>query len=238
MDSLAALLPASFPFDAVLFDCDGVLVDSELITNRVLSEMLGELGWQVSVAETMRIFVGKAVRDEAPRIEANTGVAITQAWLTQFRERRNVALERELVAIDGAASAVQALHAALDGRIAVASGADRYKVEMQLRKTGMLDYFEGRVFSGHEMPRTKPHPDVYLAAAHALGVDPRRCAVIEDTVTGATAGVAAGATVFGYAPASPGHSSPDGLRETGVALVFEDMAQLPAVLAQWRPVLA
>ena len=226
----------SFPFDAVLFDCDGVLVDSELITNRVLAQMLGELGWPISVAETMRVFMGKAVRDEAPLIETRTGVAITEQWLTQFRERRNAALERELVAIDGAASAVRALHATLDRRIAVASGADRHKVEMQLKMTGMLDYFEDRVFSGHEMPRTKPHPDVYLAAAQALGVDPERCAVVEDTVTGATAGLAAGATVFGYAPAKVGHSTPDALRDVGVALVFEDMEQLPALLAQWRSV--
>ena len=163
-------------------------------------------------------------------------VAISEAWLTQFRERRNAALEVELVAINGAAEAVRALHTAFDGRIAVASGADRHKVEMQLKKTGMLDYFEGRVFSGHEMPHTKPHPDVYLAAAHALGVDPKRCAVVEDTVTGATAGLAAGATVFGYAPSNVGHSTPDALREVGVALVFEDMGQLSALLAQWRPV--
>jgi HAD superfamily hydrolase (TIGR01509 family) len=226
----------SFPFDAVLFDCDGVLVDSELITNRVLSQMLGELGWYISVEETMRLFIGKLVRDEAARIEANTGVAITEEWLTQFRERRNMALERELVEINGAPAAVRALHEALDGRIAVASGADRHKVEMQLKKTGMLDYFEGRIFSGHEMPRSKPFPDVYLAAAKGLGVDPRRCAVVEDTVTGATAGVAAGATVFGYAPASLSHSTPDDLREAGVAVVFEDMKQLPALLAQWRGV--
>jgi HAD superfamily hydrolase (TIGR01509 family) len=226
----------SFPFDAVLFDCDGVLVDSELITNRVLSQMLGELGWSISVEETMRLFIGKLVRDEAARIEANTGVAITEEWLTQFRERRNMALERELVEINGAPAAVRALHEALDGRIAVASGADRHKVEMQLKKTGMLDYFEGRIFSGHEMPRSKPFPDVYLAAAKGLGVDPRRCAVVEDTVTGATAGVAAGATVFGYAPASLSHSTPDDLREAGVAVVFEDMKQLPALLAQWRGV--
>jgi HAD superfamily hydrolase (TIGR01509 family) len=224
----------SFPFDAVLFDCDGVLVDSELITNRVLSQMLGELGWSISVEDTMRLFIGKLVRDEAARIEANTGVAITEEWLTKFRERRNTALERELVEINGAPAAVRALHEVLDGRIAVASGADRYKVEMQLKKTGMLDYFEGRIFSGHEMPRSKPFPDVYLAAAKGLGVDPKRCAVVEDTVTGATAGVAAGATVFGYAPASLSHSTPDDLREAGVALVFEDMKQLPALLAQWR----
>jgi HAD superfamily hydrolase (TIGR01509 family) len=225
---------SAFPFDAVLFDCDGVLVDSELITNRVLAQMLGELGWQISPEETMRLFIGKVVRDEAARIEANTGVAITDAWLTQFRERRNLALERDLVEISGAPETVRALHEALDGRIAVASGADRYKVEMQLTKTGLLDAFAGRVFSGHELPRNKPHPDVYLTAASGLDVDPRRCAVVEDSVTGATAGVAAGATVFGYCPPGLSHSSPDAMRAVGVAHVFDDMHQLPSLLAQWR----
>jgi beta-phosphoglucomutase-like phosphatase (HAD superfamily) len=126
------------------------------------------------------------------------------------------------------------LHGALDGRIAVASGADRRKVELQLAKVGIAECFDGRVFSGHEMPRSKPYPDVYLAAAEALGVDPRRCAVVEDTVTGATAGVAAGATVFGYSPDANGHSGAEALRSVGVAHVFTDMNQLPALLAGWR----
>ena len=224
----------AFPFDAVLFDCDGVLVDSEPITNRVLAEMLGELGWALSAQECMRIFTGKAVKDEATLIEARTGFALTPEWLVGFRERRNIALERELVAIPNAATSVRALHEVLQGRIACASGADRFKVELQLDKIGILDCFEGRVFSGHEMPRSKPAPDVYLAAAEALGVDPARCAVVEDTVTGASAGVAAGATVFGYSPSDQGHSGPEALRAIGVAQVFTDMAELPGLLAGWR----
>ena len=226
-----------FAFDAVLFDCDGVLVDSEPITNRVLAAMLGELGWQLSTEESMRIFTGKAVKDEAALIEAQTGFAITPAWLAAFRERRNIALDADLLAVPGAPEAVRALHRMLGGRIACASGADRHKVELQLAKAGILDCFEDRVFSGHETPRSKPFPDVYLAAAAALGVDPARCAVVEDTVTGATAGVAAGATVFGYSPpglAGFSHSDPDAMRAVGTAQVFTDMAQLPAVLAAWR----
>ncbi|MGF6965247.1 HAD superfamily hydrolase (TIGR01509 family) [Paraburkholderia sp. WC7.3g] len=222
-----------FPFDAVLFDCDGVLVDSEPITNRVLTEMLGELGWHLSVEETMRIFVGKTVKDEAALIEARTGFAITAEWLTQFRARRNVALDHELRAIDGAPAAVRALQRTVNGRIAVASGADRVKIELQLVKAGILDCFDGRIFSGHEMPRSKPFPDVYLAAAAGLGVDPARCAVIEDTVTGATAGVAAGATVFGYCPTHLGHSSATALHGAGAVHVFREMAELPALLAGW-----
>jgi HAD superfamily hydrolase (TIGR01509 family) len=224
---------ADFPFDAVLFDCDGVLVDSEPITNRVLTEMLGELGWHLSVEETMRIFVGKAVKDEAALIEARTGFALTTEWLMQFRARRNLALDNELVAIPGAASAVRELFARLDGRIAVASGADRVKINLQLAKAGILDCFDGRIFSGHETPRSKPFPDVYLAAAAALGVDPKRCAVIEDTVTGATAGVAAGATVFGYCPKELGHSSATALHGAGVVKVFREMGELPELLAGW-----
>lgn len=226
-------MTSSLPFDAVLFDCDGVLVDSEPITMRVLAQMLGELGWNISHEESMEIFKGKAVRDEAALIQARTGFSLTQEWLASFWARRNAALDEELVEIAGACAAVRALHEMLDERIAVASGADRRKVELQLAKVGLLEYFSGRIFSGHETPRSKPYPDVYLAAAEALGVDPSRCAVVEDTVTGAAAGVAAGATVFGYSPEEPGHSGPEALRGVGVVQVFRDMRQLPAVLAAW-----
>jgi HAD superfamily hydrolase (TIGR01509 family) len=225
---------ANLLFDAVLFDCDGVLVDSEPITNRILTTMLGELGWSLTVEETMQIFVGKAVKDEAPLIEARTGVAITPEWLLQFRTRRNAALDRELIAIPGALSAVKGVHGEFNGRIAVASGADRRKVDLQLSKVDMFDYFEGRIFSGHEMAHSKPYPDVYLAAAKALHVDPARCAIVEDTVTGVTAGVAAGATVFGYSPHEQGHSEPDALLAAGAVQVFENMAELPALLLEWQ----
>ena len=195
-------------FEAVLFDCDGVLVDSEPITNGVLRDMLEELGWSLTSAECMRLFIGKAVKDERALIEARTGQPLTEDWMVRFRERRNVRLEHELGPIAGAQQAVAAVHAAFGGRIACASGADRHKVELQLTKCGLMRYFEGQIFSGHELPRSKPAPDVYLAAAASLAVDPRRCAVVEDTVTGVTAGVAAGAS-----------------------LVFTEMRELPGLLA-------
>ncbi|MGB3290646.1 MAG: HAD family phosphatase [Burkholderiaceae bacterium] len=228
----------AFPFDAVLFDCDGVLVDSEPITNRVLTQMLNELGWPITHEESMRIFTGKAVVDESLLIEARTGFRIDGNWTKQFRQRRNEALDQELVEIPGAPEAVRALHKILDGRIAVASGADIKKVELQLAKVGIADCFPGRVFSGQDLPRSKPFPDVYLTAAQALGVAPSRCAVVEDTVTGATAGVAAGATVFGYSPDAEGHSGAEALRAVGVARVFTNMAELPRLLAEWSPALA
>ena len=216
-------------FEAVLFDCDGVLVDSEPITNGVLRDMLEDLGWKLTAAECMRIFVGKALKDEAAIIEAHTGQPLTEDWLVRFRERRNAGLVERVQPIRNAVEAAAQIHQAYQGRIAVCSGADRFKVELQMEKCGLMPYFRGRIFSGHEMPRSKPFPDVYLAAAQALGVDPQRCLVVEDTVTGVTAGVAAGATVFGYSPPEAGHDAPAALREAGALHTFGNMAELPAL---------
>jgi HAD superfamily hydrolase (TIGR01509 family) len=224
-------LPNAAPrFDAVLFDCDGVLVDSEPITNGVLRDMLEELGWKLSVQECMRIFVGKAIKDEHALIEAHTGQPLTEDWMVRFRERRNEALMQRVQAVHGAVELAALLHERYAGRIACASGADRFKVELQLEKCGLMRYFKGRVFSGHELPRSKPAPDVYLAAAAAVSVDPKRCAVVEDTVTGVTAGVAAGATVFGYSPPEAGHDAPQALLRAGAQTIITRLDELPALL--------
>ncbi len=212
-------------FDAVLFDCDGVLVDSEPITNGVLREMLNEAGWALDQAECERIFIGKAVRDERARIEAETGRPLTEDWMRAFYERRNQRLQAELQVIAGALEAVAWLHERVDGRIACASGADKAKVVMQLQQVGMAPYFGERIFSGHDLPRSKPAPDVYLAAAAHLGVDPRRCLVIEDTGTGAQAGLAAGATVWGYCPHGDGRA----FARMPVHRVFHHMGELPVL---------
>jgi HAD superfamily hydrolase (TIGR01509 family) len=222
---------ARMKFDAVLFDCDGVLVDSEPITNAVLRDMLEELGWTLTADECMRIFIGKALKDEAAIIEANTGRPLSDEWLTQFRERRNARIDAEVMPIRGAVEAVRELHARLQGRIACASGADRAKVVLQLKRCGLFGFFDGRIFSGHELPRSKPAPDVYLVAAESVHVPPARCLVIEDTVTGVTAGVAAGATVWGYSPPEAGHDAPTALRNAGASLVFTKMEDLPALCA-------
>lgn len=215
-------MSTSPPFEAVLFDCDGVLVDSEPITNGVLRDMLEEIGWSMSPEECIERFVGHTVISQKAEIEARTGRPFSQAWLQAFMHRRNLALQERLSVIEGIHEAVAHLHARMGGRLAVASGADRFKVEMMLSQKGLLPWFEGRIFSGHEMPRSKPHPDVYLAAAAHLGVDPARCLVIEDTPVGVTAGVAAGATVWGYAALGQG----DRLRAAGVQQVFDHMRHL------------
>ena len=211
-------------FEAILFDCDGVLVDSEPITHGVLRQMLAERGWDMPIAECMRHFIGRTVRSQAALIAARTGRPLTDDWMTAFYARRDAELHARLQAIDGAPQAVRAAHAATGGRIACASGADRGKVVLQLRKTGLDAWFGPHVFSGHELPRSKPAPDVYLAAARALGVAPARCLVIEDTVTGVQAGVAAGATVWGYC-AQGADGGP--LVEAGATRLFARMGQLP-----------
>jgi HAD superfamily hydrolase (TIGR01509 family) len=207
-------------FEAVLFDCDGVLVDSEAITCGALRDMLEENGWRLSLAECMAQFVGYTVRSRADLIERHTGKPLTDAFMDEFYRRRNLRLETEITLIDGALDAVRYWHTQCQGRIAVASGADRYKVEMMLQRVGLAKFFEGRIFSGHETPRSKPFPDVYLAAAAHLQADPTRCLVVEDTPIGVTAGVAAGATVWGYAPAG---ADAQVLRDAGAARVLEQM---------------
>jgi HAD superfamily hydrolase (TIGR01509 family) len=217
-------------FDAVLFDCDGVLVDSEGITNGVLRDMLQERGWKLSREECMRLFLGKAVKDEKDLIEAKTGQPLTEDWFVRFRERRNAGLLAGVQPIRDAVQAVERISAMFQGRIACCSGADRWKVEMQLAKCGLLPFFEGRIYSGHEMPRSKPAPDVYLAAMAPLGVVAQRCVVVEDTVTGVTAGIAAGCTVYGYSPPEAGHDTPAALRAAGASVIFTEMADLPGML--------
>ena len=215
-------------FEAILFDCDGVLVDSEPITNGVLRDMLEESGWTLTPDECQHLFVGKTLREERATVEARTGRPLTDAWLQLFYERRNRELDARVEVIAGAHAAVAAAHAHTQQRIACASGADRFKVEMQLLKVGLMDFFDGRVFSGHEMPRSKPAPDVYLAAAAHLNAPAHRCLVIEDTPTGVTAGVAAGATVWAYCPLP---AQGPALRQAGAHHLFGHMADVPGLLA-------
>lgn len=214
-------------FEAILFDCDGVLVDSERITNGVLRDMLEEIGWSMSLQESMQRFVGKTVREERAVIEAHTGKPFSDDWLQAFYQRRNQALMVGLQIIPGALEAVQAAYDHTQGRIACASGADRFKVEMQLHQVGLAEFFAGRVFSGHEMPRSKPAPDVYLAAARHLNAPGEHCLVIEDTSVGITAGVAAGATVWAYCPQPEAGAA---LLQAGAARLFSHMADVPALL--------
>ncbi len=221
---------ASPLFEAILFDCDGVLVDSEPITHGVLRDLLAESGWDMPIAECMRHFIGRTVRSQSALIEARTGQPLTEEWMATFYARRDEQLRARLQPIPGAIDAVRAAHHATGGRIACASGADRGKLVLQLGQTGLAEWFGPHVFSGHELPRSKPFPDVYLAAAAALHVAPERSLVIEDTPTGVLAGKAAGATVWAYCPHG---ATADELRDAGAHELFTSMADLPA---RWRSV--
>ncbi len=221
-------------FSAILFDCDGVLVDSEPITQGVLHAMLGEMGWDLPLEECIRRFTGKAFKDEAHVIREHTGELIDDEWIARFRDRRDDALRAQLQPVPGAVDAVGEIAAAVDVPVACVSGADRRKISMQLAMVGLDDLFGDRVFSGMEVPRSKPAPDVYLAAAAALGIDPTAAAVVEDSAAGVRAGLAAGAAVFGLAADGPTYQTPDQLEALGVAHVVRSMADLPGILLGTR----
>lgn len=218
------------PFSAILFDCDGVLVDSEIITHRVFRDMLAELGWHMSEQECMALFVGKSFPEESRIILDHTGHLIDDAWIESFRDRRDAALRVGLAPVPGAVHAVTAVAGAMGDQFACVSAADRRKIEMQLSLTGLDTMFGDRVFSGMEMAHSKPAPDVYLAAAAALDVDPTTAAVIEDSATGIHSGVAAGATVFAFAPHERPYSPAEELIAAGAHHVFTRMEDLPALL--------
>lgn len=215
-------------FAALLFDCDGVLVDSEPITHRVLQSSLKDLGWDLSVAECERLFMGRAVKDQRARIALETGREIDEAWLVEFRRARDEALLKELVAIEHAPQVVKTLQLHYQQNMACVSGADRGKVEMQLKHVGLWDYFEGRIFSGHEVAKTKPAPDVYLAALKALAQPCSDCLAIEDTPSGVQSAKAAGLTVWAYLARGEEHGvcTKDNLLAAGAHRVFESMADL------------
>jgi HAD superfamily hydrolase (TIGR01509 family) len=214
-------------FDAILFDCDGVLVDSETITNQVICDTLNAYGAKVDMAQTMSAFLGRSLRESSDVVAKLIGKPPPESFFTDFLLARDAALAERVEAVPGVAAVVAALQA--QGKpFAVASGADVHKMGITLGRSQLLQAFEGRIFGSDHVAHSKPAPDVYLFAAKALGVDPRRCAVVEDTPTGTRAGVAAGATVFAYSGAA--HGDANALLAAGATAVFNDMVSLPHLL--------
>jgi len=211
--------------DGVIFDCDGVLVDSEPITCGVLSEMLVELGLDFDLDRTIKTFMGKSVKEEMAAIESMIGRQLEADWHPQFCRRRDAALAVKIKEVAGVRAVVQRL-TDLGLRYAVASGADCAKMRLTLGTCGLLSYFEDCMFGSDMVARAKPAPDVYLLAMKTLGLTPQRTIVIEDTPTGTRAGVAAGATVYGLTTLN----SPAALKQAGATLTFEHMDQLPELL--------
>jgi HAD superfamily hydrolase (TIGR01509 family) len=208
-------------FDLVIFDCDGVLIDSERFAVRTESEILTELGWPLTEAEVIERFVGRSAKYMQAVIEAQLGRPVD--WKLEFERRVRQACELELVPIDG----VLAVLDELTVPSCVASSSSHDMLSFKLGLTGLADRFLGRVFSADDVAHGKPDPAVFLHAAASMGFEPDRCAVIEDSVSGVEAGVAAGMSVFAFCG---GVTTTEQLEREGVVL-FDSMRQLPKLLA-------
>ncbi|NLG77655.1 MAG: HAD family hydrolase [Xanthomonadaceae bacterium] len=209
--------------DLVIFDCDGVLVDSEPIANRVFAEALAELGLQVSLDEMYADFVGRSMSYCMRLVEARLGRPAPADFVTRLQERTFAAFEAEGL------QATEGIHEALDAialPMCVASSGEIEKMRFTLGLTGLLPRFDGRLFSVTQVEHGKPAPDIYLYAAKQMGAQPSRCVVVEDSPAGARAGLAAGMTVLGYCAHTPAES----LARLGVHCTFAGMRELPGLL--------
>jgi HAD superfamily hydrolase (TIGR01509 family) len=183
----------------VIFDCDGVLVDSEPISNGVLARLLSQEGLPTTLAESRRDYQGLLLSEVVQAAEARLGRPLPEGWLAGYERERADAFRRELRAVPGAEEAVREVSAAGAG-VCVASQGRLEKIELTLGLTGLRKLFASdALFSAELVPRGKPYPDLFLHAARAMGSEPRRCTVVEDTPSGVTAAVAAGMRVLGYA---------------------------------------
>ena len=182
------------PIEAVIFDCDGTLVDSELLANEVLVEYAGGFGVPISLEEALECYVGGRMADCVEDMEKRLGRKLPDSFVPELRARTAEVFRSRLKAMEGAAEMLEALQVPC----CVASSGPPEKIELSLRLTGLLPKFEGRIFSAYEIGHWKPDPRLLLHAAHAMGVLPDRCAVVEDSLPGIRAGLAAGMTTFAF----------------------------------------
>ncbi|MEU4728370.1 HAD family hydrolase [Streptomyces sp. NPDC023588] len=211
------------PIELVIFDCDGVLVDSEPLATRVQVALGAELGWPLTEDEVIHRFIGRSNASVAEQVAARLGDETAAVWRERFEQ-----LHRE--AVDAGLSAVEGLPEALDAitlPTCVASSGSHEKMRHTLGRTGLYEHFAGRIYSATEVTRGKPAPDLFLHAARQMGVDPARCVVVEDSRPGVQAARAAGMRAFGYA----GGLTPAGRLEGTGTVVFHDMRELPALIA-------
>ena len=218
--------PATPRAGAVVFDCDGVLVDSEVLAGPILAELLTDLGLPTTQADVERDFKGRSWESGLVTIEARLGTPPWPDLRERYRERLFAAFDERLRAIPGIEAALDALDAAGVPRC-VASSGDHERIRRGLRAGGLLDRFpDATIFSVEDVAHGKPAPDLFLHAAAEMGFDPAGTVVVEDSPAGVEAGVAAGMRVLGYAPDG---SDADALRAAG-AEPFREMAGLPALL--------
>jgi HAD superfamily hydrolase (TIGR01509 family) len=208
----------------VIFDCDGVLVDSEPIAARLTAEAVSELGWPMSAELAKAEFLGDTFSNIIRRIEQKLGRKVPPDWPARSQANLLAALERELQPVPGVRSAIETLIAA-GVQVAVGSQGSHQKMELTLRVTGLLPFFEGRIFSATQVANPKPAPDLFLLAAETLGFAPADTVVIEDSTRGVKAALAAGMRILGYT-ASVGR---DAIVAAG-AEPIEDLSRVPELL--------
>ncbi len=221
--------------ELVIFDCDGVLVDSEIVAARVEAELLSKAGFEISPEELAATYSGLTWRDILLRIEREAGLVLSASMIGEAERLVDERLAAEVKAIAGAREAA----IAVGPERCICSNSTAARLQMTLTKTGLLPLFEGRIYSSLDTPsgRPKPAPDVYLHAAKQHGADPAKTFVIEDSVHGVAGAKAAGMRVIGFTGAShthPGHA--DMLIEAGAETVIArhaDLRQMVDALAGW-----
>lgn len=210
------------PIELVIFDCDGVLVDSETVAVQVDQRVLADLGWDLTIEEIVDRFVGATRENFDGQIEEFLGRSLDPAWSEAYAPWYRQAFESELRAVEGIESALERL--AIPSCVASNSSHDRVRYALTL--TGLIDRFEGRIFSADDVERGKPAPDLFEFASSSLGVEPSRCLVIEDSKFGVDAARAAGMRVLGYA----GGLTPAVWLESRGATVFTAMDHLAGLI--------
>ncbi len=193
--------------DAVLFDCDGVLVDSERVAVECIVELAARFDATFEFDDALGRFTGARMSDTLRQIEERGGCKLPDDFEDALRSRMAVEFESRLEPMAGAAALVEVL----DVPYCVVSNGPRSKMEVTLRVAGLLEHFAGRIVSAYEVGVWKPDPGLFLHAARMLGIPPDRCAVVEDSDYGIAAGVAAGMQVFALVPDERAHSMPEGV---------------------------
>jgi HAD superfamily hydrolase (TIGR01509 family) len=216
-------------FDLIIFDCDGVLVDSEVISCRAHAQVLSRHGYPISADQVFDRFLGRSSRQARLEIEAELGRSLPDNFPAELQDELFRAFAAELQAVPHIAQALDAIAQA----VCVASSGSQPRMRASLGHTGLYDRFAPNIFSASEVANGKPAPDLFLHAAARMKTAPERCLVVEDSVPGVTGARAAGMPVLGFHGGSHcGAGYGETLRAAGAAAIFDDMRQLPRLIAE------